>query len=102
MTTSRSRRVAVVLLLSIAACWKPAAAGPGRATVPEYRKTIRTYPFSDPNPIAAVGRIYPYFRFDGYTDVAADRPWTAVELENDGPVTILLESEPTSPERART
>ncbi|CAL8974237.1 D-aminoacyl-tRNA deacylase [Cellulomonas sp. T2.31MG-18] len=26
----------------------------------------------------------------------------AVELVNDGPVTILLESEPTSPERART
>jgi tetratricopeptide (TPR) repeat protein len=58
------------------------AAGPEKATVREYRKTIRTYPFSDPNPIAAVGRIYPYFRFDGYTNTAVDREWTVVELEN--------------------
>ena len=57
----------------------PAAA---RATIREYKKTIRTYPFSDPDPIAAPGRIYPYYRFDGYTDRAVDKPWTVVELEN--------------------
>ena len=69
-----------------------AGAEPGRATVREYRKVIRTYPFSDPNPIPAVGRIYPYFRFDGYTDTPVDREWTVVELENDYlKVTILPE-----------
>jgi tetratricopeptide (TPR) repeat protein len=60
-----------------------AAAGQGRATVREYRKVFRTYPFSDPNPIANPGRIYPYFRFEGYTDAPVDREWTVVELEND-------------------
>ena len=52
------------------------------ATVREYRKVIRTYPFSDPNPVPQMGRIYPYFRFDGYTDHPVDREWTVVEIEN--------------------
>jgi tetratricopeptide (TPR) repeat protein len=60
-----------------------AGAEPGRATVREYRKVFRTYPFSDPNPIPQVGRIYPYYRFEGYTDTPVDREWTVVELEND-------------------
>jgi hypothetical protein len=54
----------------------------GQGTVREYKKVIRTYPFSDPNPIPNVGRIYPYFRFDGYTDTPVDKEWTVVELEN--------------------
>ena len=67
-------------------------AEPGRATVREYKKVFRTYPFSDPNPIPQVGRIYPYFRFEGYTDTPVDREWTVVELENDYlRVTILPE-----------
>ncbi len=61
----------------------PAGAEPGRATVREFKKVFRTYPFSDPNPIPEVGRIYPYFRFEGYTDTPVDREWTVVELEND-------------------
>ena len=60
-----------------------AGAAPGAATVRTYKKVIRTYPFSDPNPIPVVGRIYPYFRFDGYTDTPVDKEWTVVELEND-------------------
>lgn len=53
-----------------------------RATVREYRRVFPTYPFSDPNPIPVVGRIYPYFRFDGFTDRAEQREWKVVELEN--------------------
>ena len=59
---------------------------PRTAAVPvvrEYTKEFRTYPFSDPDPIPAVGRIYPYFRFDGFTDRGEARPWKIVELEND-------------------
>ena len=79
MTTTRRACLAVCLVLSVAAV---AAAQTGRATVREYKKVFRTYPFSDPNPIAQVGRIYPYFRFEGYTDKPVDREWTVVELEN--------------------
>ncbi len=80
-------------LVLMALLW-PAAetAAQGAATVREYRKVIRTYPFSDPNPIPVVGRIYPYYRFDGYTDTPVDREWTVVELENDYlRVTVLPE-----------
>ena len=52
------------------------------ATVREYKRVFRTYPYSDPNPIPAVGRVYPYHRFDGYTNTPVDREWTVVELEN--------------------
>ena len=60
----------------------PALARAERATVREYRKVFRTYPFSDPDPIPNPGRIYPYFRFDGFTDRPVDKEWTVVELEN--------------------
>ncbi|MEZ4412891.1 MAG: DUF5107 domain-containing protein [Gemmatimonadales bacterium] len=60
----------------------PLAAQAPRATVREYERVFPTYPFSDPNPIPVVGRIYPYFRFDGFTDVAEPRAWKVVELEN--------------------
>jgi len=33
--------------------------------------------------VPVVGRVYPYFRFDGYTDTPVDKEWTVVELEND-------------------
>ena len=45
------------------------------------KKTIRTYPFADPNPIPAFERIYPY-PVDRYTNEPVDREWTVVELEN--------------------
>jgi hypothetical protein len=67
-------------LLAAQSGWAAPAA---KATVREYKKVFRTYPYSDPNPIAVVGRIYPYYRFDGYTDQPIDKEWTVVELEND-------------------
>lgn len=71
----------VLLLLAFVAS-SPTFAGAEGATVREYRKTLRTYPFSDPDPIPNAGRIYPYFRYDGFTERAEDREWTVVELEN--------------------
>ncbi|MCX5761062.1 MAG: DUF5107 domain-containing protein, partial [Gemmatimonadetes bacterium] len=55
----------------------------GPATVREYRQSFPTYPFGDPNPIPVVGRIYPYFRFDGFAATAVSRDWKVVALEND-------------------
>ncbi len=54
-----------------------------KATIKEYNKTFTTYPFSDPNPIPQVDKIYPYFRFDGYTDKPVQKEWKIIELEND-------------------
>src|SRR5690606_26701961 len=40
-------------------------------------------PFSDPDPIPSPAKLYPYFRFDGFTDEAVEKPWKVVLLEND-------------------
>lgn len=53
------------------------------ATVKELSKSYTTYPFSDPDPIANNGKIYPYFRYDGFTDKPVQKSWKVVELEND-------------------
>ena len=49
----------------------------------ESRKTFKTYAFSDPDPIARMGPVYPYYRFDGYTDKSVNKDWKVVEMEND-------------------
>jgi tetratricopeptide (TPR) repeat protein len=77
-----SKRLVWGVLAAALAC-VTAAQAQTPATVREYQKVFNTYPFSDPNPIPVPGRIYPYFRFDGYTDVPVERSWTVVELEND-------------------
>lgn len=53
------------------------------STIKEYKKTFKTYDFSDPDPIARMGTIYPYYRFDGYTDKPTNKEWKVVELENE-------------------
>lgn len=53
------------------------------STLKEYKKVFRTYDFSDPDPIARMGQIYPYFRFDGYTNVPVNKEWNVVEIAND-------------------
>jgi tetratricopeptide (TPR) repeat protein len=78
---ARCPRPRIVLLPLVLLAFLPALA-PAQATVREYRTAFRTYPFSDPDPIPRAGRIYPYFRFDGFTDQPVEKEWTVVELEN--------------------
>lgn len=51
--------------------------------ITESLSNFKTYPFSDPNPVPKVGRIYPYFRFDGYTNTAIQKDWKTITMEND-------------------
>jgi len=53
------------------------------ASFSEYQKEFTTYPFSDPDPIANFSKIYPYFRFDGFTEKGVQKKWKVVEIEND-------------------
>jgi tetratricopeptide (TPR) repeat protein len=41
-----------------------------------------TYPFSDPDPVARPGKIYPYFRFDGYSTQPVMQKHKMVVMEN--------------------
>lgn len=55
-----------------------------QATVIESVQTVKTYPFSDPNPVANPSNLfYPYFRFDGFALKANDKQWKTVTLENE-------------------
>ncbi len=54
-----------------------------KASIREEKIRFYTYMYSDPDPVPNVGRIYPYFRFDGYTDRGEYKEWKMVILEND-------------------
>ena len=53
-----------------------------KAVIQEKAHSMNSYPYSDPDPVAAPGRIYPYFRFDGYTADGKMMDWNMVEMEN--------------------
>lgn len=55
-----------------------------KATVKETLQTVKSYPFSDPDPAADPSDLfYPYFRFDGFAAEGRDKSWKTVDLEND-------------------
>ena len=69
-----------------------------RASVSQENISMKTYPFSDPNPLPStaisrkVAGFYPYSMFDEYTDKGVNRQWKVVKLENDFiTVTVLPE-----------
>ncbi len=53
------------------------------AQISEKQIPLKTYSFSDPDPIPALGKFYPYFRFDGFTDQGVTQNWKMIEMEND-------------------
>ncbi len=53
------------------------------AKVTEFRQSFPTYEFSDPSPIPLIGAVYPYFRYDGFSNTAVQKSWKVVQLEND-------------------
>jgi hypothetical protein len=53
------------------------------AAIKEYDQVFTTYPYSDPDPVPAMSRYYPYYRYDGFTDKPIQKKWKVVELSND-------------------
>ena len=87
-------KIALVLVLSF-------LSGRGitqNLSIKEEARTIKTYPYSDSNPVPSlaindkVALFYPYFVFDGYSVKGVDKKWKVVTLENDYiKVTVLPE-----------
>ena len=72
---------ALIAILSILASLPLSAQ---EATISQSLQKMKTYPFSDPDPVANPSEsIYPYFHFDGFSARAADKEWTVVTLENE-------------------
>ncbi len=44
---------------------------------------MKTYNFSDPDPVARIDKVYPYTRFNRFDFHGVDRTWKMVVLEND-------------------
>lgn len=53
------------------------------ATIKRELVPLLTYPFSDPSPVPEFGRLYPYNRFDGYTDKGKMQEWEMIVMENE-------------------
>jgi tetratricopeptide (TPR) repeat protein len=56
------------------------------AQIKEELTTLKTYPFSDPNPIPILesnAKIYPYHKFEGYAVEGTPKEWKTIHLEND-------------------
>uniref|UniRef100_UPI00321786C3 DUF5107 domain-containing protein n=1 Tax=uncultured Draconibacterium sp. TaxID=1573823 RepID=UPI00321786C3 len=53
-----------------------------KATISEQVVDFKTYPYSDPDPVAHITQYYPYYRFDGFTNTAKQQEWKIVTLEN--------------------
>ncbi len=51
-------------------------------TIKEEMLHMKTYMFSDPDPVPNISRIYPYFRFDNYESKGEMKQWKMVVLEN--------------------
>jgi hypothetical protein len=54
-----------------------------QATITENAVKFKTYAYSDPDPVARITKFYPYFRFDGFSNVGTEQEWKIVTLENE-------------------
>jgi hypothetical protein len=72
-----------LLILICGAFFLTAQTAFSQATITENAVKFKTYPFSDPDPVARITKFYPYFRFDGFTDTATEQEWKIVTLENE-------------------
>jgi len=60
-----------------------AAVSAENASIREEKMSLLTYMFSESDPVPNIGRIYPYFRFDGYTNRGEFRDWKMIVMENE-------------------
>ena len=57
-----------------------------KAKISEYQHSFKTYGFSDPDDIPILTsnpKIYPYHKYEGYSQDGVEKEWKVVKLEND-------------------
>jgi tetratricopeptide (TPR) repeat protein len=75
------KRFFCTITLFCSFCFNPVFAQ--NAQIIEKQVLLPTYGYSDPDPVPAPGKTYPYFRFDGFTDKSEMQNWKMIEMEND-------------------
>ncbi len=66
--------------------WLMPEVSSGQSSITEEIRTLRTYAFSDPDPIPILvsnPKIYPYYKYEGYRHEPEMKNWKIVKLEND-------------------
>lgn len=79
------RKIRIILALS-ALISLTSFAQAQKAGISEEQRSLKTYPFSDPNPIPILSsnpKIYPYFKYEGYSRESKPQDWKVITLEND-------------------
>ncbi len=73
-----------ILFFSVVICLN--TIGAQSTTIKETTLNLKTYPFSDPNPIPILidnAKIYPYHKYEGYSHESEQQEWKVIELENE-------------------
>ncbi|MDX1759785.1 MAG: DUF5107 domain-containing protein, partial [Arenibacter algicola] len=74
----------ISLIIALGLCLGSMAQSPS-ATIKEEIMSLDTYDFSKPNPIPILtdnAKIFPYFKYEGYENIAKKKNWKVVTLEN--------------------
>lgn len=77
------RSILISLLCTIALGKATLTQAQHPASIREFDQAFPTYAFSDPSPLPLLNNVYPYFRFDGFTDHPTQKKWKVIELQND-------------------
>ena len=74
----------ISLIIALGLCLGSMAQSPS-ATIKEEIMSLDTYDFSKPNPVPILtdnAKIFPYFKYEGYENIAKKKNWKVVTLEN--------------------
>lgn len=74
----------ISLIIALGLCLGSIAQSPS-ATIKEEIMSLDTYDFSKPNPVPILtdnAKIFPYFKYEGYENIAKKKNWKVVTLEN--------------------
>jgi len=75
----------ILLLASVISIFTVLMLHAAECTIQEENRIIKTYPFSDPDPVPVLVRnptIYPYHRFEQFSTTGQDQTWKVIRLEN--------------------
>jgi tetratricopeptide (TPR) repeat protein len=83
------RSVMVFIITLMLFLWNFHEISAQHAVMKEEIVSIKTYPYSDPNPVPAmavnamVSPFYPWFEFNGYSNEGQNKDWKVITLENE-------------------
>ncbi len=91
MVRHRPKTFSILCCLFVSVVLGTSCHPPESTTIVEETETLRTYPFSEPDPVPILtrsslwgrgARLYPYFFFDKFSKKAINKDWKVIRLEN--------------------